>query len=173
MATSYAGYMGKVVELDLGTRTSREYPWTDDDRRKYIGGKIMAAKILSDLLTGHEEPFSAENPIIISTGPLTGTGVPCSGRFNISALSPQTGIVASSNCGGTVGYFLKKAGLDATPAQERMRELLEERWGARRAFGQMVIGPAGENLVLYAGAASDERAAGRTGLGAVMGYKNL
>ncbi len=200
--------MGKVVELDLNTRTSREYPWTDEDRRKYIGGKTMAAKILSDLLTGHEKPFSEENPIIISTGPLTGTGVPSSGRFNISALSPQTGIVASSNCGGTFGYFLKKAGLDAliirgrceehtwieidngrftfhnadedglwglrvTPAQERMREILEQKWGARRAFGQMVIGPAGENLVLYAGAASDERAAGRTGLGAVMGWKNL
>ena len=208
MTTSYSGYMGKVVELDLTTRTSREYPWTDDDRRKYIGGKIMAAKILDNLLTGHEEAFSEENPIIISTGPLTGTGVPCSGRFNVSALSPQTGIVASSNCGGTFGLFLKKAGLDAlvirgrcdehawleidngrftfhsadddglwglrvTPAQERMRDLLERKWGARRAFGQMVIGPAGENLVLYSGIASDERTAGRTGLGAVMGWKNL
>ena len=208
MATSYAGYMGRVVELDLTTRTSREYPWTDEDRRKYIGGKIMAAKILDSLLTGHEEPFSEENPIIISTGPLTGTGTPCSGRFNISALSPQTGIVASSNCGGTFGYFLKKAGLDAliirgkcdqhtwieidngrfefhsadddglwglrvTSSQELIKELLVSKWGGSRAFGQMVIGPAGENLVLYAGIASDERAAGRTGLGAVMGWKNL
>ena len=90
MSTSFAGYMGKVLELDLATQDVREYPWTDEDRRKYIGGKIMAAKILDDLLTGHEEPFSEENPIIISTGPLTGTGAPCSGRFNISALSPQT-----------------------------------------------------------------------------------
>ena len=200
--------MGKVIELDLTTREVREYPWTDEDRRKYIGGKIMAAKILDSLLTGHEEPFSEENPIIISTGPLTGTGVPCSGRFSISALSPQTGIVASSNCGGTFGYYLKKAGLDAlvirgkcdqhtwleidngrfefhsadddglwglkvTASQERIRELLEQKWGASRRFGQMVIGPAGENLVLFAGIASDERAAGRTGLGAVMGWKNL
>ena len=208
MPTSYSGYMGKVVELDLSSQTTREYPWTDEDRRKFIGGKIMAAKILSDLLTGHEEPFSEENPLIISTGPLTGTGVPCSGRFNISALSPQTGLVTSSNCGGTFGLFLKKAGLDAiiirgkcaehtwieidnsrftfhsadddglwglnvTPSQERMAALLEEKWGAKRKFGQMVIGPAGENLVLYAGIASDERAAGRTGLGALMGWKNL
>jgi len=208
MPTSYSGYMGKVVELDLSSQTTREYPWTDEDRRKFIGGKIMAAKILSDLLTGHEEPFSEENPLIISTGPLTGTGVPCSGRFNISALSPQTGLVTSSNCGGTFGLFLKKAGLDAiiirgkcaehtwieidngrftfhsadddglwglnvTPSQERMAALLEEKWGAKRKFGQMVIGPAGENLVLYAGVASDERAAGRTGLGALMGWKNL
>ena len=200
--------MGKVLEIDLSSQTTRDYPWTDKDRELYVGGKIMAAKILSDLLTGHEEPFSEENPLIISTGPLTGTGVPCSGRFNMSALSPQTGLVTSSNCGGTFGYFLKKAGLDAviikgkcaehswleidngritfhsadddglwglrvTPAQERMAELLEQKWGTKRAFGQMVIGPAGENLVMYAGVASDERAAGRTGLGALMGWKNL
>ena len=208
MATSYAGYMGKVVELDLTTREVREYPWTDEDRRKYIGGKTMAAKVLDTMLTGREEAFSEENPLIISTGPLTGTGAPCSGRLSISALSPQTGIVASSNCGGTFGYFLKKAGLDAliirgkcdqhtwieidngrfefhsadedglwglkaTPSQQRIKELLEQKWGAPRSFGQMVIGPAGENLVLYSGIISDERAAGRTGLGAVMGWKNL
>ena len=208
MATSYAGYMGKVVELDLTTREVREYPWTDEDRRKYIGGKTMAAKVLDTMLTGREEAFSEENPLIISTGPLTGTGAPCSGRLSISALSPQTGIVASSNCGGTFGYFLKKAGLDAliirgkcdqhtwieidngrfefhsadedglwglkaTPSQQRIKELLEQKWGAPRSFGQMVIGPAGENLVLSSGIISDERAAGRTGLGAVMGWKNL
>ena len=73
MATSYAGYMGKVVELDLTTREVREYPWTDEDRRKYIGGKTMAAKVLDTMLTGREEAFSEENPLIISTGPLTDT----------------------------------------------------------------------------------------------------
>ena len=208
MATSYGGYMGKVMELDLTTQQAKEYPWTDEDRRLFVGGKIMAARILQDLLTGSENPFSEEAPLIISTGPLTGTGAPSSFRFNISSLSPQTGIVASSNCGGTFGYFLKKAGLDALiirgrcaehtwleinngkfifhnadedglwglrvmASQERIRELLEQRWGAKRAFGQMVIGPAGEHLVLYAGIGSDERAAGRTGLGSVMGWKRL
>ncbi|MDO5118121.1 MAG: aldehyde ferredoxin oxidoreductase family protein [Eggerthellaceae bacterium] len=208
MSTSFGGYMGKVVELDLTTQQAKEYPWTDDDRRLFVGGKIMAARILQDMLTGSESPFSEENPIIISTGPLTGTGVPSSFRFNISSLSPQTGIVASSNCGGTFGFFLKKAGMDALiirgkcqnhtwleinngkfifhdadedglwglrvmATQERVAELLEEKWGAKRAFGQMVIGPAGENGVLYAGIGSDERAAGRTGLGSVMGWKNL
>lgn len=208
MSTSYGGYMGRVVEVDLSNRTVRDYPWTDEDRRLFVGGKIMAAKILESMLTGHEDPYSEEAPLIISTGPLTGTGVPCSGRFNISGLSPQTGLVASSNCGGTFGLFLKKAGLDAlivrgrcrehtwleidngqvsfhsadddglwglcvTPAQELVAELLERQWGARRAFGQIVIGPAGENLVRFAGIASDERAAGRTGLGATMGWKGL
>ena len=208
MSTSLGGYMGKVIEVDLTTRTVAEYPWTDDDRRLFIGGKIMAARILDKLLDGHEDAFSEESPLVISTGPLTGTGAPCSSRFNVSALSPQTGIIASSNCGGTFGYFLKKAGLDAlivrgkcdshtwmeidngrvefhsadedgvwglrtSDAQSRIRELLEEKWGAKRAFGQLVIGPAGENKVMYAGIVSDERTAGRTGLGAVMGSKNL
>ena len=208
MATSYGGYMGKVVELDLTTQQAKEYPWTDEDRRLFVGGKIMGARILQTMLTGDECPFSEETPIVISTGPLTGTGVPSSFRFNISSLSPQTGIVASSNCGGTFGYYLKKAGMDALiirgkcpehtwleidndsfifhnadedglwglrvmASQERIRELLESKWGAKRAFGQMVIGPAGENGVLYAGIGSDERAAGRTGLGSVMGWKNL
>ena len=82
MSTSFGGYMGKVVELDLTTQQAKEYPWTDDDRRLFVGGKIMAARILQSMLTGSESPFSEENPIIISTGPLTGTGVPSSFRFN-------------------------------------------------------------------------------------------
>ena len=113
MATSYGGYMGRVVEIDLTTQTVSDYPWTDEDRKLFIGGKIMAARILDKFLTGNENPLSEEVPLVISTGPLTGTGAPCSGRFNISALSPQTGHLASSNCGGTFGLFLKKAGLDA------------------------------------------------------------
>jgi len=200
--------MGKVLEVDLGTQTVSEYPWTDRDRELYIGGKIMGAKILCDRFTGREDPFSDENLIVISTGPLTGTGAPSSARFNISTLSPQTGIIASSNCGGSFGYFLKRAGMDAlilrgrcaehswlviengrftfrsadedglwglktTACQERMRELLEASWGARRAFGQVVIGPAGEHQVLYAAVVSGERVAGRTGTGAVFGWKNL
>ena len=208
MATKYGGYMGKVVLLDLTKRTAEEYPWTDEQREKYIGGKIMAARILGDELTGTETPLSGENLIVISTGPLTGTGAPSSGRFNLSCLSPQTGFLTSSNCGGTFGYYLKRAGMDAliirgrcdkhtwiviendrftfrdadedglwgekvTDCQEKIENILEGEWGPGRAFGQMVIGPAGENLVLYSAVISGERAAGRTGVGAVFGWKNL
>ncbi len=208
MATKYGGYMGRVVEIDLSARTVREYPWTDKDRELFIGGKIMGAKILCDSFTGKEKPFSEDNRIVISTGPLTGTGAPSSGRFNISTLSPQTGFITSSNCGGSFGYYLKRAGLDAlilrgrcpvhtwlciennrfifrsadrdglwglhvTESQERMALLAEQEWGGKRGFGQLVIGPAGENLVLYASVLSGERAAGRTGVGAVFGWKNL
>ena len=208
MATKYGGYMGRVVALDLSTRTVEEYPWTDADREKYIGGKIMAAKVLSDHLTGQEKPFSEENWIVVSTGPLTGTGAPSSSRFDLSCLSPQTGILTSSNCGGSFGYHLKKAGIDAlilkgkcekhtwieidngdfifhdadadglwglkvSEGQEKVEELLVKKWGARRAFGQLMIGPAGENLVLYSAVLSGERAAGRAGVGAAFGWKNL
>ena len=201
MASKYAGYMGKVMMVDLTTETVSEYPWSDEQRELYLGGKIMAARILCDHLTGKETPFSEENWVVISTGPLTGTGAPSSARFNISALSPQTGILASSNCGGSFGFHLKKAGYDALILKGKCNgrkwlEISEDQfifhdagdlWGTKsgqcqemlaqltgkKKFGKLCIGPAGENLVKYAGILSDERAAGRTGLGAVLGWKGL
>ena len=201
METKYAGYMGKVMMVDLTAETVSEYPWSDEQRELYLGGKIMAARILCDHLTGKETAFSEENWVVISTGPLTGTGAPSSARFNISALSPQTGILASSNCGGSFGLHLKKAGYDALILKGKCRghkwlEISEEQfvfhdagdlWGTgtsqcqeklaqltgKKKFGKLCIGPAGENLVKYAGIISDERAAGRTGMGAVLGWKGL
>ena len=201
MQSKYAGYMGKVMLVDLTAETVAEYPWSDTQRELYLGGKIMAARILCDHLTGKETAFSEENWVVISTGPLTGTGAPSSARFNISALSPQTGILASSNCGGSFGFHLKKAGFDALILKgkcsgHKWLEINEDQftfhdagdlWGTKvtecqeklasltgkKKFGKLCIGPAGENLVRYAGIISDERAAGRTGLGAVLGWKGL
>ena len=201
MQTKYAGYMGKIMMVDLTSETVSEYPWSDEQRELYLGGKIMAARILCDHLTGKETAFSEENWVVISTGPLTGTGAPSSARFNISALSPQTGILASSNCGGSFGFHLKKAGYDALILKGKCNghkwlEINEEQfifhdaddlWGmktsqcqetlvqltGKKKFGKLCIGPAGENLVKYAGIISDERAAGRTGMGAVLGWKGL
>lgn len=113
MASQLGGYMGKVLKIDLCTREVSEYPFSDEERKKYIGGKIMAAKILSDHLKGDETAFSDRNMLVITTGPLTGSGAPSSSRFNISTLSPQTGYLTSSNSGGNFGYYLKKSGLDA------------------------------------------------------------
>ena len=201
MATAYSGYMGKVMLIDLSTQSVSEYPWTDKDRELFIGGKTMAAKILCDHFTGKETAYSEENLIVISTGPLTGTGAPSSSRFNLSTLSPQTGLITSSNCGGSFGYHLKRAGYDALIIRGRCaerswleikndkfvfhsaeelwgtkvtecQERLEERVGHKR-FGRLVIGPAGENLVRYSAVVSEERAAGRTGVGAVFGWKQL
>jgi len=201
MEIKYGGYMGRVVLFDLSSGKAEDYPWTDADRELYVGGKIMAAKILFDHLRGDEAAFSEENWIVISTGPMTGTGAPSSARFNVSGISPQTGILASSNCGGSFGTYLKKAGIDALILKGRCAEAswLEINegeftlhsaaglWGTKtsqcqaelekllpgKKFGRICIGPAGENLVKYAGLVSDERSAGRTGLGAALGWKNL
>jgi len=206
MSSKYGGYMGRVMLLDLTTQKAEEYPWTDRQRELFIGGKMMAAKILDDNFSGKEEAFSEENLIVISTGPLTGTGAPSSSRFNLSTLSPQTGFITSSNCGGTFGYWLKKAGMDAliikgrcpekswleinngtftfhsaseiwgmktTETQDALTDILSAGKGKKAQFGRLCIGPAGENLVLYSAVVSDERAGGRTGVGAVMGWKNL
>ena len=201
MEISYGGYMGRVVLFDLSSGKAEDYPWTDADRELYVGGKIMAAKILYDHLRGDEAAFSEENWIVISTGPMTGTGAPSSARFNVSGISPQTGILASSNCGGSFGTYLKKAGIDALILKGRCAEaswleinegefILHSAaglWGTKtpqcqaelekllpgKNFGRICIGPAGENLVNYAGLVSDERSAGRTGLGAALGWKNL
>ena len=67
MSTSLGGYMGKVALVDLMTQTVSEYPWTDEQRRLFIGGKIMAAKILCDNFKGTEQPFSEENLIVVTT----------------------------------------------------------------------------------------------------------
>lgn len=206
MKSKYGGYMGRVLQINLSTGDVTDYPWTDKDRELYIGGKTMAAKILYDTLTGRENAYSEENPLIISTGPLTGTDAPSSSRFNISSLSPQTGFISSSNCGGTFGYHLKRAGIDALIITGRREErtwieidngsvtfhnaddlwgtrviecqrLLAEKMSSKRGcdikFGKLCIGPAGENLVRYSAVISDERAAGRTGMGAVLGWKNV
>ena len=114
--------MGRVLRIDLTTRAVEEYPWTDADRRLYLGGKIMAARILADTLADGTDPLSPENVVVISTGPLTGSGAPSTSRFNISSLSPLTGIVAASNCGGPFGTYLKKAGLDALVITGRASE---------------------------------------------------
>lgn len=111
--SKYGGYMGRIVEFNLSDGTLKDYPWSDEERELYIGGKMAAARILYDNLTGKEDPLSEENIIVISTGPLTGTGAPSSSRFDISTISPQTGLTTSSNCGGRFGYYLKKAGFDA------------------------------------------------------------
>lgn len=206
MQSKYGGYMGRVLQINLSTGDVTDYPWTDKDRELYIGGKTMAAKILYDTLTGRENAYSEETPLIISTGPLTGTGAPSSSRFNISSLSPQTGFISSSNCGGTFGYHLKRAGIDAliitgrreertwieidngsvtfhnaddlwgtrvTECQRLLAEKMSSKRGCDIKFGKLCIGPAGENLVRYSAVISDERAAGRTGMGAVLGWKNV
>ena len=186
--TQLKGYMGRVLFIDLSTRTFRDFPWTDADRKRTLGGKIMAADILLKHITPHMKAFDEDNWLVITTGPLTGTGCPNTSRFNISTISPLTGILTSSNCGGDFGLTLKRAGFDAaiisgkseTPVQVHITqdnvEFLDASalWGTmtgeaqeklKQYPGRLVIGPAGEHKVLYACVFSNDRTAGRGGVG--------
>lgn len=196
MSTHFGGYMGKVLRVDLTTREVRDYPWTDSDRELFLGGKIMAARILSDHIQGPTDPYSEQNLLVFTTGPLTGSGAPSSARWNVSTISPMTGYIASSNCGGNFGFHLKRAGYDGLVVagkadQPVWLDITDEKvefrdagflWGKTtsetqellgKQGGKAVIGPAGENMVRYASIFSQERAAGRGGMGAVMGSKKL
>ncbi|GMG95474.1 aldehyde ferredoxin oxidoreductase family protein [Tepidimicrobium xylanilyticum] len=194
--TKYGGYMGKVLIIDVKNKTTSLYPWSDGEREDYLGGKIMAAKIIKDNVGSNVQAFDEENILVISTGPLTGTNAPASSRFNISTISPLTGLLTSSNCGGNFGIHLKRAGYDALIIKNKSEspiwiEITEDEvlfhdakdlWGKMvgqtqealdRKAGKVVIGPAGENLIKYASIFSGERTAGRGGIGAVMGDKNI
>lgn len=192
----YKGYAGKVLKINLSDETFEDFPWTDKDRERTLGGKIMAADILFHHIKPGMKAFDEDNWLVVTTGPLSGCGCPCSSRFNISTISPLTNIVTSSNCGGNFGLSLKKAGFDAVIITGKAKkpttvEITEdnvlfrdasELWGLHITpaqeklppkAGKMVIGPAGENKVLYAAVFSGERTAGRGGVGAVFGDKNL
>lgn len=191
------GYAGKIAKVDLSSGLIEDYPVSDEDRGKFLGGKTLAAKIIFDSLKGKVEAFSEENIIVITTSPLTGSMSPSSSRFNVSTISPLTGLLVSSNCGGSFGLNLKKAGFDGLIICGKSKEKVyidinnesisiknaEHLWGKNTSEvqellgpknkGKFVIGIAGENMVRYAAVISEERAAGRAGVGAVFGYKNL
>ena len=196
MKKPYDGYMGKVLFVDLTNRTHSLFPWTDADRRRTLGGKVMAADILLKHIQFGMKAFDEDNWIVVTTGPLTGCGCPNSSRFNISTISPLTGILTSSNCGGDFGLWLKRAGYDAVIFTGRSKTPItvsithndvvfinaSNLWGLTttetqerlpKRSGKLVIGPAGEHKVLYACVFSNERTAGRGGVGAVFGDKNL
>ena len=190
------GYMGKVLEVDLNSKQVKKYALPHHMLELYVGNKGLGARLLYDLLPPATDPLSEKNVFIVTTAPLTGSGAPSSNRFNITTKSPLTGTIVNSNCGGDFGIHLKKAGYDAliiTGKADRPVYLnidgenvsiedAAELWGLDTQktqeklppkTGKIVIGPAGENLVKYASVISEERVAGRGGVGAVMGSKNL
>ena len=196
------GYMGKILRVDLNTETLWDEPLDEDDACAFVGGSGLAARLIYDMVDAGTDPLGPDNPLIFMTGPLVGTAMPSAGRCSVCALSPLTRMWGESNTGGFFGPELRFAGydgivvtgrsekpvwlsivegqaqlhdaanlwgLDSYVTQERVREALGEP-KARVAC----IGPAGEHLVKMAAVMNDHgRAAGRTGMGAVMGSKNL
>ncbi len=184
------------LKIDLSKGTSEDYEISQEDFKKYLGGKALACKLLMDLTEPGLDPLSPEAMLIINTGPMNNTGAPSSSRFNLSFKNVLTGGIASSNCGGQFGVMLKKAGYDGIiltgrADQPSLIEVIDgefklkdasDLWGLDleetqeslpKHYGKLAIGPAGENLVKYASAGSGERMAGRCGAGAVLGSKNI
>lgn len=184
------------LEVDLTSGGSSARPVPSEVVELYLGGRGLGARLLFDSTPPGLDPFDERMPIIFSVGPLTGSAAPQSNRFVVTTKSPATGAVADSHCGGSFATKLKKAGFDGVIVRGRSprpvyleikdgkAELKDAAhlWGkgtvATQAalpasFGKAVIGPAGENRVPFACIVSQNRIAGRTGTGAVMGSKNL
>ena len=107
------GYMGKVLQIDVGNRRIEQRPLSDLVAEKYIGGSGLGAKFLYDGTKPETKALDPENPLIFAVGPLTGTQIYNSNRFEVIAKSPLTGIYGESNCGGHWGESFKKCGYDA------------------------------------------------------------
>lgn len=195
------GYRGTILRVNLKTKTITKEKLDLDLAKKYIGGRGLGTKILMDEIDPKIDALSPENKLIIVAGPLSGTPTPTGGRYMVVTKSPLTGTVASSNSGGYWGAELKHAGYDAiiveeksdTPVYINIEDENVEIRDASHLWGKVVsdttdtlekecaekakvltIGPGGENLSKLAAIMNDkDRAAGRSGVGAVMGSKNL
>lgn len=199
----FGGYMEKIININLEKKEYKVKPLESIVARKFIGGTGLASYFMSKYPIAELSPLDPQSPIIFTTGPLTGTNILTSGRFAVIAKSPLTGIWGESDCGGKWGIRLKAAGYDAliiTGKSEKPVYLLisnegiefcdaGEFWGldTYNVYSQLIdkytnkasvlcIGPAGEKMISIANIMSEGyhgRAAGRCGLGAVMGAKNL
>ncbi|UCG83148.1 MAG: aldehyde ferredoxin oxidoreductase family protein, partial [Dehalococcoidia bacterium] len=196
------GYMGKLLRVDLSTRELGDESLNEDHARAFVGGSGLAARIIYDIVDGNTDPLGPDSPLVFMTGPLVGTAMPSAGRLSVCALSPLTGIWGEANTGGFFGPELRFAGYDGVVITGRADkpvwlEITKGKpqlhdaaglWGqdtyaaqdsVREAVGDpkarvACIGVAGENLVPMAAVMNDHgRAAGRTGMGAVMGSKKL
>ena len=202
MTFPYKGYAGYYLDVDLTKGKLHKRELEKDWARLYLGGTGVAAKILWDRTGPDTDPFGPENVFVAGTGPLTGVMFSPSGRMMFAAKGPLTGIWAESHVGGFMGPEMKYAGFDFAILNGRSKKPVylflrdgkaelrsaEDLWGREtNVTTQMireehrdptietaVIGPAGENKVLYGGIIVDfYRAAGRTGLGSVLGSKNV
>src|SRR5512133_1611713 len=195
-------WAGKLLRVDLTDGTVKSEPLNMDWARAYVGPRGLASKCLVEEVDPKVDPLSPGNKLIWSTGPLTGTMASTGGRYTVVTKGPLTNAIACSNSGGYFGAELKMAGWDMVifegkspkPVYLYINDDTAELRDASGLWGKTVwqteemlkkslqdplvrvssIGRAGENQVLYASIVNDlHRAAGRSGVGAVAGSKNL
>ena len=195
-------WAGKILRVDLTAGTVKSEPLNMQWARAYIGSRGLGTKYFTEEVDAKVDPLSPANKIIWATGPLTGTMASTGGRYTVITKGPLTGAIACSNSGGYWGAEFKMAGWDmvifegksAKPVYLYVNDDTAELRDAAHLWGKSVweteeslkkglqdplvrvssIGKAGENQVLFAAVVNDlHRAAGRSGVGAVMGSKNL
>ncbi len=196
------GNWGKFLRVNLSTGEVKVEEYDEELAKKWLGSRGLAIYFLLRDMDPKVDPLSPENMLIITPGPLSGTSAPTGGRYNVVTKSPQTGFITMANSGGYFGAELKFAGWDGiivegkadSPVYIYIKDDNVEIRDASHLWGKVVsetektlreevgskkvrilsIGPAGENLVKFAAIMNDgHRAAGRGGVGAVMGSKNL
>jgi aldehyde:ferredoxin oxidoreductase len=196
------GYGGHILRINLTDGTVQRHPTEEGLARAFLGGRGLNVKRLWDEVAAHTDGLSPDNVLVFGVGPLVGTTFPGGARFNVSAMSPQTGILGDSNAGGFFGPELKYAGYDQLIIEGRADqpvylwikddqiELRDGRglWGCDvwDTTGAILdelgvpevqvatVGQGAENGVRFAGVfANLNRAAARTGMGTVMAAKNL
>ncbi len=106
------GYAGKVLEIDLTSGEIKKLDINEEDCRAFLGGTGLGAKMYLDRFPGDVDPLSPENPLILMTGPYTGSRIPGGNRFGLAARSPLTGHWGEASVGGYFGVELKSAGYD-------------------------------------------------------------
>ena len=192
----------KVLRVNLTNGTCESEPLNMEWAHQYLGQRGLGTKYLVEETDPNVDPLSPDNKMIFATGPLTGTAAPTSGRWSVICKSPLTGTIACSNSGGFFGAEIKNAGWDMiifegkspNPVYLSIKNDQAELLDASDLWGGLVwdvektliersgdkdsrvasIGPPGEKGVLFAAIVNDlDRAAGRSGVGAVMGSKNL
>jgi len=201
MSIELKGYTGKYLRLDLDSLGWKAEDLDGDIVRKYLGGTGYAARVLFDEQKGGIDPLCPEARFFVATGPLTQNAIPGGGSVELCFKSPLTGGWGESRSGGDFGPDLRRAGFDHIVIQGRagrptyviIRDGKAEFRSADHLAGKLVsekltlirkelperrysiacIGPGGETGVAYAAVLFDDRAAGRTGAGAVLGSKNL
>ena len=196
------GFWGKLLRVNLTNGTIKEEEIPQEKMKMFLGARGLGSKYLADEVDPKIDPLSPENKLIFAPGPLSGTTAPTGGRYDVITKGPLTGTIAASNSGGFFGAEVKFAGYDMIIVEGKSEkpvyisirdndvkiedasdlwgkdvyettDLLLEKFGDKRAR-VACIGPAGEKLVKFAAIMNDkDRAAGRTGVGAVMGSKNL
>jgi aldehyde:ferredoxin oxidoreductase len=195
-------WAGKILRVNLSTGECRSEPLNMTWAKDYLGSRGLATKYFTEEVDAKVDPLSVDNKIIWATGPLTGTMASTGGRYTVVTKGPLTGAIACSNSGGYWGAELKFAGWDMVifegkspkpvylMIENERAQLLDaaEIWGKTvwetepaiktKHQDPMIrvssIGRSGENGVLYSAIVNDlHRAAGRSGVGAVMGSKNL